>query len=340
VIRRLAALALVAACACSSEPTELASSEVLEVPLTTPSPTPTPTPTVAPPVVTKAPTPVPAPATVAPKPPAAPAPKPAGDRSAAFRGLGSWIDVFDHNEDPASLLPHIRAMAAKGTKTLYIETARYASETDIQFPAAIGAALDEAKALKMRVVAWYPPAFGDVGRDVRRSLAAVKFRSPKGNRFDAFAADIEYKAEVPDHAERTRRAVDYSKRLRAAAPGYPLAAITIAPTSLELVAERWPGFPWEAIGTYFDVVMPMNYWTGRGRDAATAATLTEQNATKARTLAGLPVHVIGGLGADADEQQVKAYVSAARKSGSLGGGLYDFRTTRAEVWDELRALNG
>ena len=52
------------------------------------------------------------------------------------------------------------------------------------------------------------------------------------------------------------------------------------------------------------------------------------------------MHIIGGLGENADEAQVAAYVRAARESGSLGGGLYDYTTTRPEVWDELQALNG
>jgi hypothetical protein len=49
--------------------------------------------------------------------------------------------------------------------------------------------------------------------------------------------------------------------------------------------------------------------------------------------------MIGGLAESADEAQVAAFVAAAIESGSLGGGLYDYATTRTEVWDELQALN-
>ncbi|MGH2758808.1 MAG: hypothetical protein ACRDKJ_04500 [Actinomycetota bacterium] len=263
------------------------------------------------------------------------------DDIAMFRGLGSWIDVFDHTDDPATVLPLVRGMAERGTKTLYLETARFSSATDIQFPAALGAAVDEAKALGMRVVAWYPPAFDDLDRDVRRSLAAVNYTSPEGNRFDAFGADIEYTQEVPDHADRSRRAVEYSRRLREGAPaGYPMSAIVIPPTSLEYNPQRWPGFPWNELREHYEVFMVMNYWTARGKDAATANDLTQRNAVETKRLTGRPVHVIGGLGEYADEAQVSAYVRAARESGSLGGGLYDYATTRGEVWDELQALNG
>ena len=306
--------------------------------------TPEPTAAVAVTVATAAPTVKPnAQPTAAPvRPVAAPAPtpRPAPTGLVAFRALGSWIDVFDHKDDHASIIPLVDGMAARGTKTLYLETARYTSAADIQMPTAIGAALDRAKERGMRVVAWYPPAFDDLERDVRRILAAISFRSPKGNRFDAFASDIEYTEKVPDHAERNKRVVEYSKRLRAGAgSGYPLAAIVIPPTSLEINPNRWRDFPWTALTPYYEVFMPMNYWTARQKDPATAENLTKRNVEETRRMTGKPVHIIGGLGEYADEPQVASYVKAAREAGSLGGGLYDYTTTREEVWDELRALN-
>lgn len=332
--KTLVLFVLLCTAACAS-PHVVASRRVVATSAATPMRTPVPsTPTPAP---TQRPAPAEEQARSAPRSVlAAPA-----DDIGMFRGLGSWIDVFDHTDDPATVLPHVRGMAERGTKTLYLETARFASTTDIQFPTALGAALDEAKALGMRVVAWYPPAFDDMERDVRRSLAAVNYTSPKGNRFDAFGADIEYTEKVPDHAERSRRAVDYSRRLREGAPaGYAMAAIVIPPTSLSYNPQRWPGFPWSELKSYYEVFMVMNYWTARGKDAPTATDLTQQNAVETKRLTGRPVHIIGGLGESADETQVEAYVRAARESGSLGGGLYDYTTTRPEVWDELQALNG
>lgn len=329
--KALLVVLLVSSAACTS-PRLVASQRIVASPIPTASPTPTPKPTPAP---TRA-----APAADTGGEPArrlflaAPAGGPA-----VFRGLGSWIDVFDHTDDPATVLPLVRAMAQRGVQTLYLETARYTSATDIQFPTALGAAVDEAKRLGMNVVAWYPPGFADLERDVRRSLAAVRYVSPAGHRFDAFGADIEYTAALPDHAERSRRTVEYSRRLREGAGGsYPMSAIVIPPTALEYNPTRWPGFPWAEIKDAYDVFMPMNYWTGRGKNPSTAAEQTRQNVDAIRSLTGRPVHIIGGLGADADEAQVAAYVASAIESGSLGGGLYDFNTTRAEVWDELVAL--
>ena len=258
----------------------------------------------------------------------------------AFRGLGSWLDVFDHTNDPSTVVPLVRSMHAKGTKTLYLETARYSTKGDFEYPKAMGAALDEAKKLGMRVIAWYPPDFKDVKADLQRSIAAIEYRSPGGNRFDAFAADIEYTAGVPDHAKRNKLTVDYSKTLRhAAGKTYPLAAIVIPPSWLERSPERWPDFPWKQVGSSYDLVMPMEYWTAIGKDPKTAYDLTKTDTEKTRTLTGRPVHIIGGLGQDADAKQTASYVKAVKASGSLGGGLYDFRTTRSDVWEELRKLN-
>ncbi len=315
---------------CAGQQT-IASERIVTTPLL-PSPTPSPAPT---------PAPMPAPTLriVTPATPS-PVPVPLSSSLDAFRALGSWIDVFDHTDDPNTVVPLIKQMASRGVRTLYLESARTSSVTDIQFPDALGAALDEAKSQGMRVIGWYPPAFDDMERDLRRSLAAISFVSPRGNRFDGFGADIEYTQGVPDHAERSRLAVDYSARLRSAAgAGYPLAAIVIPPTSLDYNPKRWPAFPWSDLSPHYDLFMPMNYWTARGKDADTAATLTRTNAAEVKRLTGRPVHVIGGLGEAADESQVMAYVVAARESGSLGGGLYDFTTTRTEVWDELQALN-
>jgi hypothetical protein len=271
------------------------------------------------------------------------APKPTPPRTAdlaAFRRLGTWIDVFDYTNDPSSILPLVAQMSKLGTKTLYLETARSNSTSDIAFPASVAAALDAAKARGMRVVSWYPPDFANVGLDLHRSVVAAHFRTKHGNTFDGFASDIEYTGGVRDDALRSARTVQYSKALRAAVGRtYPLGAIVIPPTSLQINPTRWPNFPWRAMAPSYDVFMPMNYWTAHARNAATATDLTRRNVVITRSLTGKPVHIIGGLGEDSDVSQVRAYVFAARGAGSIGGSLYDFRTTASGLWGELRRFN-
>jgi hypothetical protein len=115
--------------------------------------------------------------------------------------------------------------------------------------------------------------------------------------------------------------------------------IVIPPTTLEKDTQRWPNFPWAELAKSYQLFMPMNYWTAHGKDPATATDLTKRNIEKTRKLTGKPVHIIGGLGDSADPKQVAAYVKACIESGSLGGGLYDYTTTRTDVWTELSKLN-
>ena len=255
----------------------------------------------------------------------------------AFGGLGAWIDVFDFSNDPDSLVPLVRRLKEHGVKTLYLETARWKSPRDIAYPVATGAGLDEAKALGIRVVAWYPPYFTDVAKDLRRSVAAVNFRSPEGNRFDAFGPDIE-QFGVKDAAERNRRVAEYSRKLRAASD-IPLAAIVYPPTQLQRRPGLWPDYPWEVFGRYYDIVMPMAYWTFRTSNPKAAADYTTRNAMLSRQWTGRPTHVIGGLAEDANPAEIGAYVKAIIESGSVGGSIYDVRTTTAAQWLELAALN-
>lgn len=334
----LVCMVLMAACSASSPPT-------VQRVNATPVPTPTPEPTAPP---TLEPTPPPTPAAT-PRPPrtraavratAPPPPAPAVADLSSFNGLGGWIDVYDHTNDPATIVPKVRDMASRGVRTLYLESARYDDTNPIRYPRAVGAAIEEAHARGLRVVGWYPPNFADVEADLRRSIGAIRFVTPGGHRFDAFAPDIEYTQAVPDHAERNRRALDYSQRLRAEAGSvYPLAAITYPPSSLRIRPELWRDFPWTALAGLYQVFMPMNYWTGRGTDAETASAYTTENTAETRRLTGKPVHIIGGLADRIDEPQANAYVDAALANGAIGGGLYDYQITRPEVWDELARLN-
>ena len=250
------------------------------------------------------------------------------------------MDVFDHDDNPDSIVPAVEDMAERGVRTLYLETSRFPSDRDIDFPNAVGAAIDAAKSRGMYVVAWYPPGFEDLERDVRRTMAAIELVSPQGNRFDAFGADIEVTSTIGDPVERSRRTVEYTEIVRGlVGVDYPMAAIVIPPTHLERNPNRWPGFPWEALSVHYQVFMPMNYWTGLGRDPETARTQTEQNLAKTQQLTGRPVHIIGGLANGMDVASTAAYVEAAKAGGSIGGSVYDYRITPGDIWEQLRRLN-
>jgi hypothetical protein len=235
------------------------------------------------------------------------------------------------------LVTAIHQMADLGVRTLYLESSRFDKASDIENPHTVAAALHEAHGLGIRVIAWYPPSLVDVDHDVKRTVAAARYVSPDGDRFDGLAPDIE-RTDVRDTSERNARLIDYSRRVREGAGSLPLAAITIAPSSLAYNQARWPEFPWAQIAPIYDVFMPMNYWTYRKPDADGARSLTEENQRETARLTGRPVHVIGGEAAKADVSQVGAYVAAALATGSIGGSLYDWFTTRADAWPELIKL--
>ena len=192
----------------------------------------------------------------------------AGPRdTSAYQGLGTWVDIWDGAQwaKPEAAVARMRDL---GVTTLYLETSNYSQAVDLLRPAALGRFVDAAHANGLRIVAWYLPSFANVARDLRRSLAAVRFRSPKGEAFDSFALDIEAKV-VPSAAKRSVRLLGLSRALRkAVGPDYPLGAIIPAPRGMELNPKYWPRFPYEGLAKTYDVFMPMGYFTYRDEDGA------------------------------------------------------------------------
>ena len=107
-----------------------------------------------------------------------------------FAGLGTWVDVYDA---PAYRSPDLTAarIAARGVKTVYVETANDRSPVDVVNPKALGLFVDALEARGIRVVAWYLPGFVKPAVDARRARAMLSFRTPNGASFDGVALDIE-----------------------------------------------------------------------------------------------------------------------------------------------------
>ena len=259
--------------------------------------------------------------------------------TSAYQGLGTWVDIWDGAQwaKPEDAVARMRDL---GVTTLYLETSNYSQAVDLLRPAALGRFVDAAHANGLRIVAWYLPSFANVVRDLRRSLAAVRFRSPKGEAFDSFALDIEAKV-VPSAAKRSVRLLGLSRALRkAVGPDYPLGAIIPAPRGMDLNPKYWPGFPYEGLAKSYDVFMPMGYFTYRTTTGAATRAYTEANAELLRARAGddgLAVHLVGGLAGSATVAQVRAFAAAAADEGALGASLYDYATTSAAQWRVLSA---
>lgn len=277
-------------------------------------------------------------------------PPPAAGRPGAFTGFGAWVDVFDFSPaymqegEPTPVITPgtLESMTAAGVTTLYIQASRDDPRTpgDLESPDVLGQFLVRAHALGMRVVAWYLPKNYDDG-DLRRFRVIRDFRA-QGQGFDAIGVDIEFRGNVPDVAERNRRLVDLSRRLREESGDFPIAAIVLPPVVTDIInLNFWPSFPWGEIAPHFDAWMPMAYWTNRkpGTEWRDARHYTEANVAMVREhLANpaAPVHPIGGIGDAATVADYQGFMEATRAGGSIGWSIYDWRTTVPEALPVLR----
>lgn len=287
-----------------------------------------------------------------------------------YRGLGAWVDIYDDVLDPIAAIDE---MVHRGVKTLYLETNNYHSrgepntctygpDVDIRYPETVEKYLDRAHARGINVVAWYVPGLADMDRDIKRTLAAIKFVTKAGNRFDGYAADIEVRGEFgckglsgdDQRIAFNSGIVEYNRRLRAAGgTEQVLGAIVVDAKNNERVPTRWAGFPWGDIAGRYDVIMPMAYWSVNpanggcpGADLDTAGYIG-QVASKTTTLMGLakPMHHIGGIADCITTSETAGYVTGASAVGSLGVSLYDFSTMeehseRDALWAELSKFSG
>jgi hypothetical protein len=292
-------------------------------------------------------------APVGPAPVALPpvSPPPVRDTS-VYRGLGTWVDAYDFspqfqsNGAPPPVTPEsMDDLAAAGVKTLYLQAAKddTRSPGDLVNPEILGPMLVRAHARGVRVVAWYLPKFYDLDSDMRRLLAVRDFRA-EGHGFDGIGLDIEWTRDVPDPAQRNVRLIDLSRRLRAAVGPAALAAIPLPPVLIETINPKyWPGFPWRELAPLYDVWMPMAYWTFRNHSSGyrDAYRYTEENVRRLRSNLGLPgavVHPVGGTDNKSSDDDYRGFVRACADSGSVGGSIYDWRTTPTASFAILRGV--
>jgi len=269
-----------------------------------------------------------------------------------YRGLGTWVDAYDFspqyqpNGGPPAVTPDsMDDLAAAGVKTLYLQGAKddIRSPGDLVNPEILGPMLNRAHARGIKVVAWYLPKFYDLDSDMRRFLAMRDFRA-NGEGFDGIGNDIEWTKDVPNHAERNLRLIELSHRLRDAVGSEALAAIPLPPVLIETINPKyWPAFPWHELAPLYDVWMPMAYWTFRTKSSGyrDAYRYTEENVRRIRTNLGLPgavVHPVGGTDNKSNDDDYRGFVRACIESGSVGGSIYDWRTTPLPSFAILRGV--
>jgi hypothetical protein len=257
-----------------------------------------------------------------------------------YRGLGTWIDIYDARawEHPERT---VRAMRSHGVRTVYLQTSNFNRGRPFVHPEGVIRFLDAAATEGLRVVAWYLPGFRDLRTDLRRTLAAIRFTTPSGNRFDSFALDIE-SPEVRRQGVRTRRLLALSERLRRLVGGeYALGAIVPSPRGVRTNPWYWPSFPYRRLAGLYDVFLPMTYFTWRGQGREDAAWYTAKNVLILRQeTSGLnvPIHVIGGIASDASAQETRGFVEVVRSRDVIGASYYTFPLIREDQWASLRSI--
>jgi hypothetical protein len=257
-----------------------------------------------------------------------------------YGGLGTWIDIYDASwDDPAGA---VASMKAHGVRTLYLQTSNFNRHQPFVHADGVREFVDAAHAQGLSIVAWYLPGFRDVDLDVRRSEAAIRYRTPSGNTFDSFALDIESPTVRMPRA-RTRRLLSLSDRLRSAAgDAYPLGAIIPSPRAMRRNAGYWPHFPYEQLAERYDVFLPMTYFTWRVSGPSGARSYTAGNIHIIRQETGdpsVPIHVIGGIAGDANANETAGFVHAVRERDVIGASYYTFPLIRAGDWRSLSKIS-
>ena len=261
---------------------------------------------------------------------------------APYKGLGTWIDVYDWSRTYGTASPligpaDVDRMAADGVQTLYVQAAKWDAPTDVVDRDLLVPIIDRAKAVGIKVVAWYLPALVDPDTDVRRIVAIAHLG------VDGVAVDIEAR-NVSNPDLRNQRLVGLSRAVRGALPARAIGAIVLPPVVTEVINPRyWPRFPYRQIAPFYDVWLPMDYWTNRTqrsgwRDGYRYST---QNVVRLRRDLGRPgaaVHIIGGIADRTVPADVGGLRRAAREQHALGASLYDWHTTTAGLWPYLQPL--
>jgi len=261
-------------------------------------------------------------------------------RPTAYAGLGTWVDIYA-TTTWANPQRAVAAMARDGVRTLYLQTGNYSQPVDLVRPHALSRFIDAAHAAGMRVVAWYLPSFDNPAQDARRALAAIRFRSSTRQRFDSFALDIEA-GFVKPVALRNQRLLRLSARLRAVAGSrYSLGAIVPSSVGMRRHPRYWPRFPYRPLARYYDVFLPMAYFTDAGvHGSKPSRAYLAANVRDIRIRTGNPnepIHLIGGIAGSMGAKETAGFMHAVADCAPLGYSLYEFPITSRSAWKALRA---
>ncbi|MGI9120417.1 MAG: peptidoglycan-binding domain-containing protein [Acidimicrobiales bacterium] len=253
------------------------------------------------------------------------------DAGALPLGKGMWLYIPEEIEGG-----DINALVARaqqvGLTHVYVRTG--SSRAGFYAQNYLDQLLPKAHAAGIRVYGWDFTYLDDVDADVARSVAAITYTTPSGDRIDGFAADIETTSEGTNLT--AEGAAAYGYRLReAVGTAYPLVAVVPRPSPLNQAR-----YPYAAVIPPFDAVAPMTYWLNRQPDTDVV------NDVSFLAPFGKPVVPIGqaydgfaegGRSGPPPPEEIQRFMAAAEQVGAAGASFWSWQDVTQAIWDTIQA---
>lgn len=249
-------------------------------------------------------------------------------------GTGMWTYLWNRTAH-GNAAQVVRRARWLGIDTLYVRTGT--SATGFSGAPVLRRLLPRTRHTGVRVVAWDFPLLSHPREEARRLARAARYRAPgKGTpRIAAVAPDIETPAEGTHTSARA--VIRYLRALRHDLPK-GTAILATVPWPSEVRRGR---YPYEAVATHADALIPMAYWYNRSPSAVTAFSVRWLRRFHKPVL---PV----GQGYDSrldapylphsnQRREVRAFLRTARHLHVRAVSLWVWQTAGPAQWDALRA---
>lgn len=254
------------------------------------------------------------------------------DKSQMVAGKGMWLMWRDwYNQDTDALLAEAKK---RGVTHLYMHVA---TTTDGIFALdALDDLLPAAHRNNIKVIGWVYSDLRNPLSDAQRDIKVAQYVTPSGDKIDALTTDIEdavgtTEANVTTYSQAVRNAIGTN---------YPFYACTYPPSMR-------PSYPWKVFGTYYDVIIPMDYWHFKYKTYTKdeAYNFVVQSIKDIHSLTGrpdMPISIAGqGYDMFTDDSgqnsptadEIQGAMQGAKDAGALGFSMYRWGTMNTAQWD-------
>jgi hypothetical protein len=226
-------------------------------------------------------------------------------------GPGVWANIW--NYPTGDIDGYCALLRSHGIRNVFLQTSR-SNMPAIAHPTELAQVIEACHRHKIRVIGWAYLELQNTDADADKMIAAAKFQSPRGERLDAIAPDLEKNLTES-------KITKFSQRLREQlGSNYPMIAVVYSPLNhYQEVAHT----PWKVLANYYDVIAPMSYWNSRYQKLD-AYDYTVATVRTIRQMTGRPdieVHVIGdGMGSGSGA--IHSFLRACKKAEATSASIY------------------